>query len=68
MDEQNNKQKDRYEMALEAMFEELSGCQKEKNLDSCLKCQYILGCPLRTKYVDSVYVSMNKGHGGGFEF
>ena len=59
---------DRYEEALLQKTKELKECQRSKNLDSCLKCQMIVGCRLRNEYVDAVYKSMNKGKGGGFEF
>lgn len=60
--------KDEFEVALDVMLVELQNCQHEKMVDSCMKCSKILDCFLRKKYVDSVYISMNKGHGGGFEF
>ena len=59
---------DRWEEALVQKLEELKACQKEKGLESCLKCEAILGCEVRTRYVNAVYESMNKGTGGGFEF
>lgn len=35
---------------------------------SCLECSEIVGCTIRLRYVDSVYLSMSKGATGGFEF
>ena len=46
----------------------LEKCQKEKQLNSCLKCEKILECEIRDTYVKAVYDSMSKGKGGGFEF
>lgn len=60
--------KDSFEIARDNLLEELRTCQILKKLESCLQCEFVLGCALRKKYVDSVYASMNKGHGGGFEF
>lgn len=59
---------DIYDATLSENIEQLQECQKQKSVDSCMKCSEILECILRKKYVDSVYASMNKGHGGGFEF
>jgi len=61
-------QKDKWKLALEKELEVLKKCQNENNVDSCLKCQKILKCEVREKYVKVVYESMNKGSGGGFEF
>jgi len=46
----------------------LEKCQKEKNLNSCLKCEKLLECEIRDAYIKAVYDSMSKGKGGGFEF
>ena len=59
---------DRWEEALVGKLEELKACQQAKGLESCLKCEAILECEVRTQYVNAVYESMNKGSGGGFEF
>ena len=55
-------------MAREEAKASLQACQKEHNVDSCMKCEKILGCEVRNDYVKKVYESMNKGQGGGFEF
>ncbi len=47
---------------------ELKDCQEDKNTNSCLKCEKLLGCDTRKAYVDAVYGSMSKGQAGGFEF
>lgn len=65
---QNTSEVDIYTQALKKALEELKECQKSHFFDSCFKCSKLLGCELRKKYVDKVYASMNKGHGGGFEF
>ena len=61
-------EKDEWQLALDAKLVELQQCQKEHNLNSCLKCEQVLECALRQSYVKAVYESMNKGAGGGFEF
>jgi len=61
-------QKDKWELALEKELEVLKKCQNENSVDSCLKCEKVLKCEVREKYVKIVYESMNKGSGGGFEF
>ncbi|MDQ1339668.1 MAG: hypothetical protein QG567_821 [Campylobacterota bacterium] len=62
------KELDRFELALLEKKSELEECQKSSNLNSCFVCQKTIGCKLRLSYVDSVYKSMNKEKGGGFEF
>ncbi len=59
---------DKYELALKNKTKELKECQKEKSVNSCLKCKEIIGCQIRNEYVRAVYDSMNKGQSGGFEF
>ena len=57
-----------FEEKLNALIEELQACQKEKNYDSCMKCENLIGCELRKRYVQVTYESMSKGEIGGFEF
>ncbi len=59
---------DKWQIALDEEVKVLKECQISKSVDSCLKCEKILGCEVRDKYVKVVYESMNKGSGGGFEF
>ncbi len=59
---------DRYIRALEEKTEALQACQNQRRLRSCLPCPKLNDCPVRDAYVQAVYESMNKGHGGGFEF
>jgi predicted nucleic acid-binding Zn ribbon protein len=59
---------DRWEQAREEAKQRLLACQRERGVDSCMKCEKILGCEIRAEYVKKVYESMNKGEGGGFEF
>ena len=59
---------DPWEQKLEEALALLKKCQEEQSLSSCLSCEKILGCEIRTRYVNAVYESMNKGKGGGFEF
>jgi len=61
-------QKDKWQIALDEPLRILKECQVSNNIDSCLKCEKILDCPIRETYIKSVYESMNKGSGGGFEF
>jgi hypothetical protein len=59
---------DKWQNSLKEKKTEIEACQKEKHLQSCLKCEQLLVCELRETYVKAVYESMNKGQGGGFEF
>ena len=59
---------DRWQEALEVQLKALKQCQTEHGVSSCLSCDKILGCEVRTRYVNAAYESMNKGQGGGFEF
>jgi len=59
---------DKWVIARDEAKEKLIACQKEMELQSCLKCKKIIGCEIRNEYVKKVYESMNKGQGGGFEF
>nr|WP_297811369.1 hypothetical protein [uncultured Helicobacter sp.] len=47
---------------------ELQSCQNNKGISSCLNCVELLECEVRNAYVRAVYLSMNKGNGGSFEF
>jgi hypothetical protein len=59
---------DEWHLALKQKTAELKACQQEQQTKSCLKCNRLLSCELRDAYVKTVYDSMNKGAGGGFEF
>ena len=59
---------DKWQLALDEPLENLRQCQKDKNIDSCFKCDKLLNCTIRENYIKAVYESMNKGSGGGFEF
>ncbi|MFT7824641.1 MAG: hypothetical protein ABXS92_07755 [Sulfurimonas sp.] len=59
---------DEWQIALRQKKSEVEACQKEKKVQSCLKCDQLLGCELREAYVKAVYASMSKGKSGGFEF
>lgn len=63
-----DKVKDKFDLALDVKLKELKECQNNNNVDSCLKCEKIIGCKLRNSYVKAAYETMNKGSGGGFEF
>lgn len=60
--------KDKWQIALDKEIVIIENCQKEQNVDSCMRCQKILDCEVRDSYIKAVYESMNKGSGGGFEF
>ncbi|HEX5710576.1 MAG TPA: hypothetical protein VFX68_04455 [Sulfuricurvum sp.] len=57
-----------YEAKLSSAKQSLEECQISKGVESCLKCSELIGCPVRTLYVRSVYESMSKGETGGFDF
>ena len=59
---------DEWDIKLDKKLGELKACQKEKSFKSCSDCGEFFECELRKKYVLTVYESMNKGAGGGFEF
>ncbi|MEA3315780.1 MAG: hypothetical protein U9Q30_08000 [Campylobacterota bacterium] len=61
-------EKDKWEIALDNQKIVVEQCQESKNIDSCMRCTEVLKCEVRKIYVNSVYQSMNKGAGGGFEF
>jgi hypothetical protein len=67
MDNQT-KELDQWELALEDQIKIVKKCQQDMGLTSCTKCTKILECNIRKQYVRSVYESMSKGSGGGFEF
>lgn len=62
------KSPDIYEQKLAEQTIVLKECQKNHKIDSCMKCNDVIGCSIRKNYVNAVYQSMNKGAGGGFEF
>ncbi|MCH5322939.1 MAG: hypothetical protein J1E31_05135 [Helicobacter sp.] len=53
---------------LKAQTQALQQCQKNHNLTTCTQCEKHLECELRNAYVSVVYLSMNKGNGGNFDF
>ena len=59
---------DKWQLALNQPLENLKQCQKNRNIESCFKCDKLLDCEIRENYIKAVYESMNKGSGGGFEF
>jgi len=61
-------QKDKWQVTLDAEIVIVKQCQIQHNITSCMKCEKILDCQVRDKYIKIVYESMNKGSGGGFEF
>ncbi|MCP4970266.1 MAG: hypothetical protein GY932_06720 [Arcobacter sp.] len=65
---QNNQESNEWEVKLDNKIIDLKDCQESKSLESCTPCENFFDCELRKKYVITVYESMNKGAGGGFEF
>jgi len=63
-----DKPRNKWEQALDAELIKLQKCQQEQGLKSCLPCPKLLNCNIRDTYIKSVYESMSKGAGGGFEF
>ncbi len=63
-----HKTNDEYQLALDGKKNTLKQCQKDRNIDSCMKCEKIFECEIRKDYVKSVYESMSHGETGGFEF
>ncbi len=59
---------DEWELKREEQMKVLLECQQKMGFKSCLACEKLIGCEIRNSYVKAVYESMNKGHGGGFEF
>jgi hypothetical protein len=59
---------DLYEVKLDEAKQSLIVCQTSKEVESCLQCPLLIGCPIRTLYVRAVYESMSKGETGGFDF
>lgn len=57
-----------FDEELETKLQELTNCQNSNGVDSCLKCEKIIGCAIRNHYVDTVYKSMNSGSNGEFDF
>ncbi|HIP61116.1 MAG TPA: hypothetical protein EYG98_01005 [Sulfurovum sp.] len=60
--------RDKWEMILDEKLAQLKICQTEHQQTSCLNCPEFQECELRDEYIKSVYESMSKGEGGGFEF
>jgi hypothetical protein len=63
-----DKELDSFEKKLQESIKTLQDCQNSHSLKSCFDCDKFLDCGIRDEYVQSVYKSMNKGKGGGFEF
>ena len=64
----HTEQLDKWEELLEVQIKILKECQVSKSLNSCTPCEHLIECDTRKAYIKSVYESMNKGSGGGFEF
>ena len=56
-------------LGLDKQLEIINKCQNELKIDSCFKCNKLLDCRVRNKYVEEVYKSMNPTmNNSGFEF
>ena len=66
--QEENKEFDEFELKLIEKTKILQECQQKREVDSCLKCDMIIGCEVRKEYVKASYESMNKGGRGGFDF
>ena len=64
----DNNTDDKWKILLQEQIIALEKCQEEHNLNSCMRCEKLLDCTIRDRYIKSVYESMSKGSGGGFEF
>ncbi len=69
---ENCSQKREFEISvrenLSVKLKNLQDCQASQTLQSCLNCKEMLDCKTRLEYVSAVYLNMNKGNGGSFEF
>jgi hypothetical protein len=63
-----HKTNDEYQKVLSEKKEILQKCQKDKKIDSCMKCEKTFECEIRKNYINAVYESMSHGETGGFEF
>jgi len=59
---------DEWQILLAQKKTELEQCQVQHQVKSCFQCDKLLDCTVRDSYIKSVYDSMSKGKGGGFEF
>ncbi len=59
---------DEWKIALKQKKIQLKACQAEHQVKSCMSCEKLLDCEVRDAYIKTVYDSMSKGKGGGFEF
>ncbi len=57
-----------YQQKLDENLKKVQESQKANGVNSCLKCEKVIGCEIRNLYVRIVYESMNGGQGGDFEF
>ena len=67
-EDSDNTKFDEFERELQKQLSILKKCQSQKGIDSCMKCEQLIDCQIREEYVKAVYMSMNKGVTGGFEF
>jgi hypothetical protein len=65
---QTDEVKDQWDEKLDNQLVVIKECQIQHNVQSCMKCDKVLNCDIKDTYVKTVYESMNKGSGGGFEF
>ncbi len=63
-----NNSSDNFQKKLDDNIQKIKECQKEHDVNTCFKCEFVIECKVRKEYVDSAYSSMNKGSGGFFNF
>ncbi|RDU71956.1 hypothetical protein CQA66_05710 [Helicobacter aurati] len=68
LEDSQNTQRDSYTQMLLSSKQELQQCQNQHGFSSCMQCHSIFECQVRTRYVNAVYESMNRGQVGDFDF
>ncbi|WP_120945014.1 MULTISPECIES: hypothetical protein [Helicobacter] len=61
-------EEDKFSQEWQTQRQKVLACQERKGVGSCLRCSIVLECALRQAFVQSVYLSMNKGKQGNFDF
>lgn len=46
----------------------LKQCQEANGKSSCMDCDELFDCKIRSNYVNATYEKMNEGRGGQFDF
>lgn len=56
------------ELEISDARDSLQACQRDRGLKSCMNCEEIFSCTVRSNYVNLIYKSMNPTGTGEFEF